>query len=176
MPASEATVMLGRIVGVHGVRGMVKIHSECRPREDIFRYRHFFATPARGGEALTLTLSNGRVQGLGLVATFAEIRDRDQAMALRDYTLSVARSALPALPPGEFYWADLMGMPVVNRDGVVLGKVHSLFETGANDVLVVKNGAQEILIPFALGSYILDIDMATPRMTVDWDPAWSDEP
>lgn len=176
MPAADATVMLGRIIGVHGVRGMVKIHSECRPREEIFRYRHFFATPAQGGEPLTLTLTGGRLHGQGLVAAFAEIRDRDQAMAFRDYTLAVARSALPALPPGEFYWADLIGLAVFNRDGHALGKVHSLFETGANDVLVVKNGAAEILIPFVLGSYILDIDMTSQRMTVDWDPAWADEP
>lgn len=172
MTASDATVVLGRIVGVHGVRGMVKIHSECRPREAIFQYRQLLATPPNGGLPQTLTLQNGRPQGQGLVAAFKEISDRDQAHALKDYVLAVRRSDLPALPPGEFYWADLLGQQVVNREGVLLGRVAEIFETGANDVLVVREGKQEVLIPLVMARYVLDIDMPAQRITVDWDSAW----
>ncbi|MDO5090661.1 MAG: ribosome maturation factor RimM [Cardiobacteriaceae bacterium] len=172
MDNGDSTVILGRIVGVYGVRGMVKIHSECRPREAIFRYRHFLATPARGGEPLSLTLRNGRLQGQGLVAAFAEIGDRDQAQALRDYRLAVRREDLPALAEGEYYWADLIGLQVVNTAGAVLGDVHELFETGANDVMVVKNGKAEILIPFVVGHYILEVDLAARRIVADWETDW----
>lgn len=174
MNAGGTTVILGRIVGVHGVRGMVKIHSECRPREAIFQYRQLLATPPQGGTPQTLTLQNGRPQGQGLVAGFREITDRDQAHALKGCILSVQRSDLPALPPGEFYWADLIGLQVVNREHVPLGEVAEIFETGANDVLVVRGNGQETLIPLVMGHYVLDVDTVGRRMTVDWDTSWLD--
>lgn len=173
MAAGEATVTLGRIVGVHGVRGMVKIHSDCRPREAIFHYSQFLATPPHGGTPLTLTLVHGRTQGQGLIATFRDITDRDQAHALRNYNLAVLRSALPDLPPGEFYWTDLVGLAVVNTQGVLLGQVTEVFETGANDVLVVRaEDKTETLIPFIMNRYVLAVDFSTRHITVDWDSDW----
>lgn len=175
MVAGDTTVILGRIVGVHGVRGMVKIHSECRPREAIFRYRHFLVAPPKGGTPQTLTLQNGRPQGQGLVASFREITDRDQAHSMINYLLSVQRSALPPLASGEYYWADLIGLQVVNKEGVSFGRVAEIFETGANDVLVVRKNRQEVLIPLVMQHYIVSIDLSAQCITVDWDSAWLDE-
>ena len=175
MNNGDSTVMLGRIVGVHGVRGMVKIHSECRPREAIFRYRQFLATSPKGGDPLSLTLLNGRLQGQGLVAAFKEITNRDQAQSLRDYQLAVRRENLPALKDGEYYWADLIGLKVINTSGATLGNVQELFETGANDVMVVRNGKQEILIPFVSDHYVLNVDFSGKCVTVDWEPDWLDD-
>lgn len=172
MAADDPTVILGRIVGVHGVRGMVKIHSECRPREAIFQYRQLLLTPPDGGVSQFLTLQDGRRQGQGLVASFKEITDRDQAHALKNYLLSVRRSDLPALPPGEFYWTDLIGLQVFNGEAVLLGCVAEIFETGANDVLVVREGKRETLIPLIMERYVLEIDPQAQRITVDWDNAW----
>lgn len=173
--ALDGHVVLGRIVGVHGVRGMVKIHSECRPREAIFRYRRFLTFSRTGETPLPLNLVNGRQQGQGLVAAFEELTDRDQAQALRGYQLAVPREDLPALQDGEYYWTDLVGLEVVNTSGALLGYVRELFETGANDVLVVRADKQDILIPFVPDHYILDVDLAGKRLTVDWENDWLDD-
>ena len=92
-----------------------------------------------------------------------------------NYLLSVQRSALPPLASGEYYWADLIGLQVVNKEGVSFGRVAEIFETGANDVLVVRKNRQEVLIPLVMQHYIVSIDLSAQCITVDWDSAWLDE-
>ncbi len=82
-------------------------------------------------------LTEGRQQGRGLVAKLNGIEDRDAALALIDSDICVERGKLPRCAEGEYYWADLLGMDVVTTSGVSLGRVDSMIETGANDVLVV---------------------------------------
>lgn len=168
-------ITLGRIVGVHGVRGWVKIHSDCRPREAIFSYATFFAQ--RGTQPpTTLTLEHGKAQGKGLIAKFSACDDRDSAYALRGVTLLVARDALPKTAPDEFYWADLKGLHVVNRKGERLGEVLDLFETGANDVMIVRSAqGKECLIPFIQPETIREIDLTGKQITVDWALDWLDD-
>ena len=79
-------------------------------------------------------------------------------------------SALPKSKRGEYYWADLEGLEVVTVEGVALGRVSHLIATGANDVLVVKDGKRERLIPFVLDDYVKKVDFDTDRITVAWDP------
>lgn len=172
MIESSAQITLGRIVGVHGVKGWVKLHSDCRPREAILDYVQFIAA-RKGQPDQILTLKGGRVQGKGIVAQFAEITDRDMAMALIGLNLNVYRDNMPEPEEGEIYWADLIGLTVVNRQEQVLGTVKELFETGANDVLVVKQGKTEHLIPFVVGRYIEAVDFDENTLYVDWEVAWS---
>jgi 16S rRNA processing protein RimM len=75
---------------------------------------------------------------------------------------------LPPAPEGEYYWTDLIGLTVINREGVTLGQVDHLLETGANDVLVVK-GERERLIPFLLELVVLEVDLAQRMLRVDWE-------
>lgn len=120
----------------------------------------------------------GQAQGDGVVAQLAGINDRDAAAALIGAEIEVDRATLgPALrgeaaetrSPGEFFWVDLQGMEVRTRDGASLGVVDHLFETGANDVMVVV-GADRRLIPFLYGSVVLAVDGDRRVITVDWDP------
>lgn len=174
MPNGRQMIALGRIIGVHGVKGWVKIHSDCRPREGIFDYAEFSATRNQQLPATTLHLSDGHVQGKGLVAKFNEANTRDEAMALIGQTLSVSREALPELEDDAFYWADIIGLEVVNRENVALGTVIDIFETGANDVIIVKHANKEILIPFVVGQYIDAADFETNQLHVDWQLDWSE--
>jgi len=170
----SADIIVGRIVGVHGIRGQVKVHSDCRPRESLFQYRQFIARQ-NGRPDIALQLLRGQTSGKGLVAAFTGINDRDQALALGGYTLYISRDQLPAPQDGEYYWADLIGLRVENRQGIALGRVSELFETGANDILVVKadNSKAEILIPFVRPRYVEAIDLANGLMRVDWETEWS---
>lgn len=167
MQAHKTPILLGRVVGTYGVRGWVKIHSECRPREALFQYKRFFIAENR-----VLQLRQGRLQGQSLVAHFVGIDDMNQAEALRGTELYV--EALKPLPQGQYYWQDLIGLTVENRQGIVLGQVKTLFETGANDVLVVENEGREILIPYAIPRYLERVDLAAGRLYVDWEADWND--
>lgn len=173
MKAQPTLIALGRIIGVHGVRGWVKIHSECRPRETIFNYSVFQAT--RHHHAQTLKLLDARRSGKSLIALFADICDRDAALQLNGFTLNVTRADLPQLKNGQYYWTDVLGLTVINRSGEHLGKVCDIFETGANDVIVINKDGQEYLIPFISERYIDRIDFENKYLYVDWQMAWTDD-
>ncbi|GAA0724164.1 ribosome maturation factor RimM [Dokdonella soli] len=164
----EKLVLLGKIVGVHGIRGELKLESYTEPRTQIFRYQPWLVRSASGEKQVEGC--RGRAQGKGLVAELPGIADRDAAAALAGAEIWVARSALPAPKPGEYYWSDLEGLEIVTIDGVSLGKVSHLIATGANDVLVVKDAERERLIPFLIGQFVTEVDLGTGRLTVDWDP------
>lgn len=174
MPAQPTYVALGHIIGVHGVHGWVKIHSDCRPREGIFDYPVFYLHKRQSSSPTqTLTLLEGRAQGKGLIAHFDGIDDRDSAIALKGLTVSVLRSELPELSSGEYYWTDLFGLTVVNREGLTLGVVSDIFATGANDVLEVKSARQTHLIPLISEHYVERVDLDARRVYVDWQAEWS---
>ena len=158
-------VTLGRIVGLFGVKGWVKIYSATRPIEDILNYSEWLV----GGEGAErrVRLLDGRLQGPGLVALLEGCADRDQARALVGATIAVERAQLPALAEGEYYWCDLEGLRVLTLEGQVLGNVDHLIETGANDVLVV-HGERERLLPYT-GEVVRRIDLEAGLIEVDWD-------
>jgi 16S rRNA processing protein RimM len=163
LPADR--VILGRIVGVHGVKGWVKLESETRPREAIFEYGPWDLGTARGWHSRKVL--GGRPSGSGLTAQLEGIEDRDQARELIGASIAIPRDRLPPPEPGSYYWADLQGCKVVNRQDIDLGTVSHLIETGANDVLVVNNG-HERLIPY-IESVVLEVDLARHVIHVDWD-------
>lgn len=164
---NDRRVLLGRIVGVFGVEGWVKIHSFTEPRENIFRYSPW---RVRLGESETsMEKPQGRAQGKGLVGRLPGISDREQAAGMIGAEIWVERSALPSPRDGEHYWVDLEGLRVVAEDGTELGMVSHLFSTGANDVLFVT-GARERLIPFIAGQVVKSVDRDAGVIRVDWDP------
>jgi len=154
-------VTLGRVVGVYGVRGWVKVRSYTRPEEDILNYHTWLI-----GEQ-EVRLVRGRAQGRGLVVKLAGYTDRDQASELVGADIAVPLGDLPPLGAGEFYWWQLEGLRVVNLEGRELGTVGYLLETGANDVLVVS-GERERLIPY-IKAVVKEIDLDGGLIRVDWD-------
>jgi 16S rRNA processing protein RimM len=168
MAGKEDYIVVGRIVGLYGVRGWVKVFSHTQPRENILGYTTWYLK--RDGEWVGIALEEGRTQGKGIVAKLQGCDDRDAAAGLMETSVAIRREQLPPAAPGEYYWADLKGLRVSNLDGVELGRVSHLQETGANDVLVVRQGKQERLIPFVQGQFVTDIDLEKGEMTVDWDP------
>jgi 16S rRNA processing protein RimM len=158
-------VTLGHIAGAHGIQGWVKIHSLTEPREAIFGYQPWLL-----GSALEAVLiRQGKKHGNRLIALLENTETREQAEALANQPIAVYRDQLPALPQGEFYWTDLLGLAVRLEDGRELGRVDNMLATGANDVMVVR-GDRERLIPFVRGQYVKQVDLDEGVVTVDWDP------
>ncbi|MCB1619244.1 MAG: ribosome maturation factor RimM [Thiothrix sp.] len=169
MPADDdCMIVLGRIVGVYGVKGWVKIHSHTSPLDNILGY-DIWHLSSGANVWQTRRLLDGKLQGKGLIARLENVGDRDAALALRGSEIAVERDELPVLSEGEYYWIDLIGMQVETLDGVRLGVIDYLFETGANDVMVVQ-GERERWIPWLMGSVIRSVSLAQRQVRVDWDP------
>ena len=166
--ADEKRVLVGKIVGLSGVKGEVKLESYTEPRTKIFSYEPWLLKSALGESEISGC--RGRAQGKGIVATLPEIEDRDGAARFVGSEVWVRRSALPRPKRGEYYWADLEGLEVVTVEGAKLGRVSHLVATGANDVLVANDRKRERLIPFVLDDYVKEVDFESGRITVDWDP------
>lgn len=160
-------IVVGRIAGLYGVRGWVKVFSHTQPRENILTYATWYLKKQGAWEASEL--ETGRVHGKGVVAKLRGCDDRDAATALMGCDIAILREQLPQAAPGEYYWADLEGLRVRNLQGVDLGIVDHLLATGANDVLVVRQDRTERLIPFVQGQFVTNIDLEAGEMTVDWD-------
>lgn len=169
MATAGRRVLVGRIVGLYGVQGWLKIESWTEPRTQIFKYQPWLLEKAPG-EVMEVGGINGRPQGKGLVCQLPGVDDRDAAAALVGLDIHVARELLPPPAKGEYYWVDLEGLEVVTTEGVSLGRVSHLFATGANDVVVVRDGTRERLVPFVQGTYVRSVDLSGGRMVVDWDP------
>jgi len=167
-------VELGKLVGVWGVKGWVKLHSYTRNRADISQYKTWYLqAPRSKADPAPISVLSCREQGQGIVAQLDGVTDRDQAMAMSGQVIFVKQSDLPKLPKGEFYWQQLIGLQVKNESGEI-AQVKSILETGANDVLVCKNiedGKGDVLIPYT-DETVLEIDIEAGTMLVDWDPSF----
>jgi 16S rRNA processing protein RimM len=167
---AEEPVILGRISGLYGVKGWVRVFSYTEPMEGLLGYRQWLLSTDGGWTEKAV--AEGRRQGKSLVARLAGTEDRDAAAEWIGADIAVARENLPAAGEGEFYWTDLEGLQVRCRDGRVLGNVVRMLATGANDVMVVQaegEPKQEILIPFVPEIYILRVDIAEGVIDVDWE-------
>jgi 16S rRNA processing protein RimM len=165
-PREERRVIVGRVAGLHGVRGWVKVVSYTDPPVNLLGFARWQLREADGWRSCEVAES--RSQGNGLLARLEGVTDRDQASALLGTDIAVARSELPPPAAGEYYWADLEGLLVSNLEGLQLGRVERLIATGANDVLVVR-GERERLVPFVHGSVVRSVDLENGEIRVDWD-------
>ena len=166
-PGRQRRVVLGTITGPWGTRGWVRIRSSTEPPESILRYAPWQV--GRDGRWSPVGVTEGRAQGRGVVARLDGCHDRDGALGYRGCEIAVERSRLPDLEHGEFYWADLVGLRVVTADGVDLGEVERMLETGANDVMVIR-GELERLIPFLPGTVVRSVDVDRGAIVVEWHP------
>ena len=181
----EDALEVGRIGDAWGVKGWFKVSAYAPQPEVLLSARRWFLRPAEKAVAMrsvavpmVISVRDSRLHGDGLVASARDIDDRAAAEALRGARIYIARSAFPTPQADEFYWADLIGLDVVNREGALLGAVVGLIDTGAQSVLRVRpgeaestgEGAQaERLIPF-VAAYIDAVDLPARRISVDWGP------
>ncbi len=165
MPQTDDDLItVGRIIGAHGVRGQVKVYSHTSPRENIVTFSPWIIEL---GTARTQAHVTGKRQGKNVLANVQGITTRDQAEDLSGATILIHRHQLPRLEQGEFYWSQITGLEVVNLEGVELGRVDHLIETGANDVLVVQ-GDRERLIPYVMDDVVKSVDLEQQQIVVDW--------
>ncbi len=174
--ASEEKVILGRISGVYGVKGWVKVFSYTDPMEAIVDYSPWFirAENRKRSDWTKVKLKSGKRHAKTVVAKLENCNDRDQAMAYVGTEIAINLQQLEQLKDkNEYYWRDLIGLRVINQQDIMLGTVKSLLETGANDVLVVVSEVDgektERLIPWTMDIAIIRVDMAQGVITVDWD-------
>jgi 16S rRNA processing protein RimM len=163
----QRLVTLGRLTGLYGVKGWLKIFSDTEPREGIVEYPLWWV--GQHGSWKQFRVEQGRRHGKTVIVKLDGVDDRDAAAKLLNAEIAIEREQLPEIAPDEFYWTDLEGLSVVCEDGTELGRVDHLMETGANDVLVVR-GERERLIPYIPGQVIRSVDLDNGRMVVDWDP------
>ena len=166
MGVTTQPVVLGRISGLFGVRGWVKVYSYTDPREAVLNYDRWLLSGKNGWREATV--AEGKRHGKTVIVRIEGYDDRDAAAGLIGTEIGVPRDELPDTRDDQYYWSDLEGLNVVDREGAVLGKVNYLLETGANDVMVVK-GEQERLIPFVIDKVVLGVDLAKGEISVDWE-------
>ncbi len=167
MDAHYDRIILGRISGLFGVKGWVKVFSYTEPRENVIRYSPWHLL--RAGLEQVHEVAAGRCHGAAVIAQLRGVDDRDAAANLIGADIEIARQQLEPLPPGEYYWAELQGLEVKDLGGSMLGRIDHLLRTGAHDVLVVE-GERQRLIPFVRGGIVKDVDLDRGVVRVDWSP------
>jgi 16S rRNA processing protein RimM len=186
-PWPQDAVEVGFVVDAWGVKGWFKVAAYAAQPEALFSSRRWFlqppAAPGAGprptDDALPrlLKITQIKEHGDAIVAAAQDIADRGQAERLRGVRIFVSRASFPTAAVDEYYWVDLIGATVVNLQGVTLGRVHDLIDTGVHSVLRLDTGGARPawrLIPF-VGAYIHRVDVAGKRIEVDWDPAWDED-
>ena len=189
LPADAVEV--GRILGAWGIKGGIKVKPFAADPQALFSTKRWFLRPPEadgavarppGAQALAplpplLRVVQAKEHGDGVVATVQDLDDRSAAEALRGARIFVSRASFPTPDEGEFYWVDLIGLDVVNRQAAALGRVVGLLETGPHCVLRVlpvlpvelaDAAAAELLIPF-VDAYVDAVDLPGRRITVDWE-------
>ncbi len=184
-PASGDTlpadaVEVGRVMGAWGIKGGIRVKPHAADPQALFSSKRWFIQPPEvprlpGLKAqplpTLLRIVTAKEHGDGVVATAQELGDRNAAEALQGARIFVPRTSFPTPEAGEFYWVDLIGLSVVTRQGLALGEVIGLIETGPHCVLRIQPAdaaADEVLIPF-VDAYVDRVDLAARRIDVDWE-------
>ncbi len=165
---TEKTVILGKITGVQGVRGWLKVFSHTRPPDNIFQFKRW-ELKSDSGEILSRTIAEHKHQGKKLLVKVQGVDDRTTAEGLVGLEVCIRRSQLPDLT-NEYYWRDLIGLTVNDTHGVELGEIIDLMETGSNDVLLLKDSnGKSLAIPW-LPDVIIEVDTEQSLLIADWEP------
>jgi 16S rRNA processing protein RimM len=176
LPADAIEV--GRIADAWGIKGWFKVLPHSASPEALFSSKRWFLQPAERGAktfsgTVLLKIKEAKEHSDSVVATSAEVPDRNAAELLKGARIFVSRASFPTPEADEYYWVDLIGLDVVNREGLALGAVRELLHTGPQTVLVLayeeEGKAKERMIPF-VSAYIDTVDLAGRRITADWQP------
>jgi len=175
-PLPSDAIEVGRIADAWGVKGWFKVISHSASPEALFSSRRWFLAPAEKGAKTFAGTALLRIRDIKehsdtIVATAHEVEGRDAAEALKGARVFVPRSSFPTAGEDEYYWVDLIGLDVVNREGVALGRVKDLMATGPQTVLVLEyeedGKPNERMIPF-VAAYVDEVKLAEKRIIVDW--------
>jgi 16S rRNA processing protein RimM len=174
----DELVVVGKVTTVYGIKGWVKVHSFTEPMDNIFGYENCYIE--RNGQWQSVVLEGGKRHGKGLISRIKGVPTREEARLYGQCNIAIPASDMTELEDGEFYWHQLEGLKVLTTAGEdgqeqLLGKVHHLMETGANDVLVVRKcqgsiDKRERLIPYVPEQFVQDIDLTAGEIRVNWDP------
>lgn len=176
LPADAIEV--GRILEGWGIKGWFKVLPHSADPEVLFSSKIWFLLPSeKGVKAFSgvgrLKIKESKIHSGTVVACAHEVDDRNAADALRGARIFVSKSSFPAVQKDEYYWVDLIGLAVINREGQSLGLVRDLMSTGPQTVLVIDEvqGDQTVqrMIPF-VAVYIDDVNLTERRILVDWQP------
>jgi len=176
LPADAVEV--GRIADAWGIKGWFKVLPHSGNPEALFSSKRWYLQPSERGAktfsgTVLLPIRQAKDHSDTVVAWAQGVDDRNAAEALRGARIFVPRSSFPSTAEDEYYWVDLIGLEVANREGVALGQVRELMSTGPQTVLVLayeQDGkAQERLIPF-VSAFVDKVDLPGKRITVDWQP------
>lgn len=173
MSSASDKVVVGKIGAPYGVKGWVKINSYTDENTGIFDY-----SPWLLGEEKEIQVDQWRVHNKGLIAKLVGVESRDDAESIKNLDISIKTEQLPQLDGDDFYWRDLVGMQVVTTNGYDLGVVKELFETGANDVMLIRAkpndafGQKERMVPYLYEQVVKQVDVPGNTITVDWDPGF----
>ena len=158
-------VLIGKIVGTHGLKGTSKIQSYAESLE-IFKSGTALLVISPDGSENRYEIDWIKPHSRGALLALKQITGCDQAKSLIGSELFIGKAELPKLETGAYYWFDLIGVNVYTSDDRCIGRIDSIIETGANDVYVVKNADKEILVP-ALESVVRSIDIEAKIMRVE---------
>ena len=160
----EDTLLIAKVIGVHGMKGYLKVYS-FDESTDLFIPGSRVRLKNSVGGINQLTVKDVQPYKNILRIAFEEITDRTVAETFVGSELLLRRYQLPEPEEGSWYWCDLIGLAVYGAEGAYLGQVENLFETGSNDVLVVKRGDEEILIPVT-AAIVCDVDLEQGKINV----------
>ena len=161
---------VGHITGAFGIHGGVRIKPYAANAGALLNTKRWWLDKP---EMRDVDMRQAKMQGEDVVAELVGIADRDAAEALKGTVVHISRRYFPALDDNEFYWVDLIGLDVVNREGVAMGQVKELLQNAAQSVLVLQypsgDAVRERMIPF-VAAFVDAVDLAARRITVDWQP------
>jgi len=162
-------VVMGAVLMPFGVRGWIKVRPFTQATDGLLEYSRWWLRSPRQSDWRTISCTDGRAHGDTLVAQLEGIDTREAALALQGSEIAVPRSALPEAGDDEIYWADLLHLQVVNRDGTVVGRVREVVDFGAQPLLrvVMAENGGEHFIPF-VPAHVVEVDFVTGRISVDW--------
>ena len=172
MTGSRPVVTVGRFGAVHGIKGFIRVHSFTQPTDNILDYQPWLVKTSRDETFKPVKFQHAEKHAKGLVVKLDGCLTREDAQLYINCDIAVYQDELPDLPAGEYYWSDLIGLTVVNRENITLGTVERLMETGSNDVIIVKNDDRQHYIPYILDDFVIEIDLDKKRMLVDWDESF----
>lgn len=163
---TEDWIVVGRFGRVHGIKGLITVHSFTDPKTAIMGYLPWHISKGKG--QMPIKISQVKEQNQLILASIEGVDDRDKATRYTNVDIVILRSNLPKLGEHEYYWHELIGMHVMNKALEDLGVVTEMLATGSNDVLVVE-GKNRYLIPYLPGQFIEKIDSKARIIRVDWD-------
>lgn len=171
-------VEVGRIADAWGVKGWFKVLAHNTDPQTLLASRRWYLQPSEKGArtfsgTALLPIRQARMHSDAVVAWAQGIDDRNGAELLRGARIFVPRAEFPQAKDDEYYWVDLIGLEVVNREGVALGQVRDLMSTGPQTVLVLAYAHDgkplERMIPF-VSAFVDKVELPERRITVDWQP------